>query len=113
MNRTGFTNAISLLLREMIEQGESPIIDYVKRSSTEQKHLFDLGLSKCDGFKKLSLHQSGMAIDIFFQDIGDIDKDGITKELIEPLKGWEYWHKEAESLGLKPMILWDKNHFEG
>jgi len=112
MIRVDFTVAVVKLLYQMITEGESPIIDYVKRSTTEQKHLYDIGLSKCDGEYRISAHQKGKAIDIFFQDIGDIDKDGITKELIEPLKGFIYWHEVALGLGFSPMIPWDKNHFE-
>ncbi len=112
MNRIEFTKNKSKLILEMIAEGESPIEDYIKRSTTEQKHLFDLGLSKCDGTIKISPHQKGLASDIYFQDVGDVDKDGIFAELIPPLRGWEYWHKRWEEKGGKPIILWDKGHFE-
>jgi len=41
-------------------------IDYVTRTAKEQKVLFMLGRSYCDGYKKKSKHQIGKAIDIFF-----------------------------------------------
>ena len=94
MNRYEFTRKIIRLLGEMIQAGESPMIDWVKRSDEEQKHLFDEGLSKCDGIKKISLHQRGKAMDIL--------------GLKDPLR----WHKRWEELSGKPMIEWDQNHFE-
>ncbi len=36
-----------------------------RRSPTEQNTLFKNGKSKCDGYEKLSRHQSGLAFDIF------------------------------------------------
>ena len=85
-------------------EGESPIIDWVKRSAEEQKILFDKGLSKCDGYAKISAHQRGQAMDILF-----IATDN---EIVSPKKGWEYWHKKWQELGGKPPIEWDYNHFE-
>lgn len=35
------------------------------RSPERQKELFDKGLSKCDGVKNKSKHQSGLALDFF------------------------------------------------
>lgn len=35
------------------------------RNAAEQAELFDAGLSKCDGYKKLSRHQSGKALDFY------------------------------------------------
>jgi hypothetical protein len=112
MNRVEFTALITSFIQRMFQEGENPIIDYVKRSTTEQKHLFDIGLSKCDGINKISQHQYGKAVDICFQDLGDVDRDGITTELIPPLHGWEYWHSEWEKMGGKPILDWDKGHFE-
>jgi peptidoglycan L-alanyl-D-glutamate endopeptidase CwlK len=34
------------------------------RTPQQQKELFDQGFSKCDGYKKLSKHQSGNAVDL-------------------------------------------------
>lgn len=112
MNRVEFTKAKCLLISAMFLDGESPIEDYLKRSPEEQNRLFKLGLSKCDGINKISAHQVGKAIDILFPDVDDRDFDRDTKELLPPKKGWEYWHKYWESKGGKPMIEWDKSHFE-
>lgn len=35
------------------------------RSAKEQNHLYKRGVSKCDGYEKLSYHQSGKAIDFY------------------------------------------------
>ncbi len=35
------------------------------RTAQRQKHLFDAGLSKADGYNKKSAHQSGNAFDVF------------------------------------------------
>jgi len=104
MNRVEFTHNLINLLAAMFIEGESPIIDYVKRSDEEQMHLFQEGRSKCDGIKVRSKHQTGRAADIYFVDNG---------KLVEPKKGFGYWHKYWEEKGGEPMISWDKNHFEG
>jgi len=106
MTRTEFTHKITTLLQRMIDEGESPIIDFVKRSDEEQRRLFDAGLSKCDGVNKISMHQYGKAMDIYF-----VDKE--THKLIPPLKGFEYWHSMWVEMGGDGIILWDKGHFEG
>jgi len=95
MTRVEFTEKIVNLLQWMIDAGEHPIIDFVKRSDEEQKRLFDKGLSKCDGIKNRSLHQSGRAMDIYFLQEG---------EMIDPKHGWETWHEHWEEVGGKPMI---------
>lgn len=103
MTRVEFTQNIVLLIQEMIEEGEAPIIDFVKRSEQEQKRLYDAGLSKSDGKILVSQHQLGKAMDIYFV------KDG---QLVAPLKGWNYWHDRWADLGGEKMIEWDKVHFE-
>ncbi len=113
MTRLEFTHNLSKLLLRMTNEGEYPILDYIKRSSEEQNRLFLAGLSKKDGYKKLSAHQIGKAADIYFIDITDKDNDGVTQELTDPIKGHEYWHKIWESMGGRPMISWDKGHYEG
>jgi hypothetical protein len=113
MNRVEFTHQIVNLLAAMMLDKEYPIIDYVKRSKEEQKRLFDLGLSKADGVNGISGHQIGKAVDIYFPDLDDVDKDMDKNELLPPKMGWEYWHKYWEEKGGKPMIDWDKGHFEG
>jgi hypothetical protein len=106
MNRLEFTRAKCNLIAAMFLEKEQPIEDYLKRSNEEQKRLFDLGLSKCDGFINVSGHQKGKAIDVYF-----LSEDLTT--LIDPKMGWEFWHKYWEGKGGKPMIEWDKGHFEG
>ena len=104
MNRVDFTVNIVGLLKSMIDMGEHPIIDFVKRSDEEQKRLFDAGLSKCDGKVVISFHQWGRAMDIYFIEDG---------KLSDPKQGWKYWHDLWEHWGGHPMIEWDKGHFEG
>ena len=106
MKRREFTFAIGKLLVDMHLKGETPLIDWAKRSPEEQKRLFDLKLSKCDGTDKISAHQRGRAADILFE-----SED--HTEIGEPIKGYPYWHKRWEEFGGKPMIGWDKGHFEG
>ena len=105
MTRLEFTDNICTLIVWMISEGERPIIDFVKRSAEEQKRLFDLKLSKCDGENKISGHQKGVAMDIYF-----LDDEG--KKVVPPKKGFDYWHKKWEEFDGKPVIGWDKNHFE-
>lgn len=105
MKRTEFTKALSKLLAAMFLEGELPIVDYVKRSAEEQNRLYREGKSKLDGYKAISKHQIGLAADIYF-----LTEDG--KSLTDPKKGWEYWHDYWIKLGGKPMIAWDKTHFE-
>lgn len=103
MTRIEFTKNICQLITEMIEQGEYPIIDFVKRSEQEQKRLFDEGLSKCDGRINVSQHQLGKAMDIYFVEDG---------KLVEPKLGFLYWHNRWTDLGGDLMLSWDKNHWE-
>jgi len=94
------------LIDDMIRQGDHPIIDYVKRSTEEQKRLFEAKLSKCDGVFKVSKHQVGKAVDIY------LVKDGALMDWgIVPEKARQY-HELWESLGGAPMISWDQGHFE-
>ena len=103
MNRIEFTQNIVALLHQMILMGEHPIIDFVKRSTEEQKRLFEAGLSKCDGEKVISQHQLGRAMDIYFIENG---------KMVDPKGGWEHWHQVWESWGGAKMLDWDKGHFE-
>ena len=106
MNRVDFTRKISWLLVQMGMEGERPIEDYCKRSDDEQKRLFDAGKSKCDGKNKISQHQRGRALDIYF-----VLDDG--KNIGPPKKGHAYWHRQWERMGGKPAIEWDQAHYEG
>jgi hypothetical protein len=101
--RTQFTIRIAKLIFWVESKGWFPILDYVLRSKEEQRRLFNLDLSKCDGEKKKSKHQTGHAADLYIHD-GDknIQKKALYKE------AHEFW----ETLGGKPMIEWDQAHFE-
>ena len=105
MTRLIFTNEITLLLQAMIMAGERVVIDYVKRSDAEQKRLFARRLSRCDGKRIISKHQTGTAMDIYFiTDSGEIDWSSWK------YKKWhEVWQKE---FGGREMITWDVGHFE-
>lgn len=41
-----------------------------KRTPKEQYKLFEDGVSKCDGYKNLSYHQTGFAFDVFLYEDG-------------------------------------------
>ena len=103
MKRLEFTEKICSLILNMIDEGESPVIDYVKRSDEEQMHLYQEKKSKCDGVTNISQHQRGCAADLYFIGKG---------KLVPPKKGHEYWHQEWEKVGGQPMISWDKGHYE-
>lgn len=106
MTRVQFTKNKCTLITEMIAAGEEVFEDYLKRSTEEQQRLFNVGLSKCDGVYKVSMHQVGKAVDLYFIDSTDPTKLG------PPKLGYEHWHKRWEELGGDPMIVWDKGHFE-
>lgn len=110
MTRSDFTAKISQLLYKMIDDGEKPILDFAMRSAAEQKRLFDKGLSKCDGVKKISRHQAGLAVDIYFVIDGQIDFGFVTQKAKENAgKYHDFW----VSIGGQPVISWDLPHFEG
>jgi hypothetical protein len=83
-------------------------IDFGKRTPEEQKRLFDLGLSKCDGVNKISGHQIGRAFDILLFTEGGVYVPEWPKFMIERYHD-RYW----ETMGGKNDIEWDENHFEG
>jgi hypothetical protein len=106
MTRLEFTKNICSLIIEMIGMGERPIIDFCKRSSDEQKRLYDAGLSKCDGINNHSQHEFGKAIDLYF-----LSEDCL--HIVEPSWGHEHWHRIwEEKYGGKPAISWDMGHLE-
>lgn len=109
MNRIDFSRRLTVLLNEMMSDGIQYILDYLLRSEQEQKRLFDAGLSKCDGKNKVSRHQTGKAIDIYFVINGNIDFDFKTEQAqVYTKKYHDFWAK----LGGNPMIDWDKCHYE-
>jgi hypothetical protein len=106
VNRVEFSKSATKLLSHMYLRGENALIDYVKRSDDEQMRMFVLKKSKCDGVRNKSWHQFGKAMDIYFLN------EALT-EVAPPKLGFEYWHKYWEKrCGGKPMIDWDRGHFE-
>ena len=104
--RQSFNIAFVKLLNAMVEAGEIPLVDFVKRSNEEQARLFKAGLSHCDGVNKRSKHQTGMAVDIYLTDADGRLKDWTMNGLA--VKYHSYW----ESLGGQPAIQWDLGHYE-
>ena len=124
MNSATFTRMIARLLVDMELKGERPLGVSLNRSLEEQARLFRIGrtfdddgnvfsvssraVTNCDGVKKVSGHQRNAALDILFQ-----SAEGTKPELVEPIKGWKFWHERWEGFGGKPMIVGDECHFEG
>lgn len=103
--RVEFTVKLACLLKEMNEQGEFPILDWVYRDQFAQNNLYRQGKSQIDGIRRQSKHQMGLAADIYF-----LGKD---RKLDLDKKKYEYWHKVwTEKYGGQPAISWDLPHFE-
>lgn len=112
MNRREFTKRIATLILRMIEDGNQPVLDYVLRSTEEQQRLYADGKTKCDGVKILSKHQGALAADIYFV----LDNDGtplIDFNADRTADLHRKYHDIWETMGGKPMIEWDKDHYEG
>ncbi len=107
MNRYDFTFNLAALLQYMVNEGDMPIVDFVKRSTEEQQRLFKAGLSKCDGVLKVSRHQVGMAADIYL-----LDESGKLIDWNAAKEKAEKYHNFWVQSGGKPEIPWDKPHFE-
>ena len=116
-SRLEFNEKLFLLLEEMTAEGEHWLLDFIKRSTEEQHRLWLLGrdeegnivspkevVTRCDGYITISWHQYGRAVDIYFVD---------GKNLVNPIKGYRYWHDVWKSLGGHEMIEGDEGHFEG
>jgi len=108
MRKSDFTIMVAKLILHIAYKGWYPLLDYAKRSRFEQKRLYDLGKSKCDGTRIISAHQyedagGRYAVDIYIHD-GDYDINNaqLYKE------AHEFW----SSLGGDDMIEWDMAHFE-
>jgi len=86
---------------------DTPILDFVKRSTEEQKRLFDAGRSKCDGTNNISRHQVGLAADIYL-----LDEFGKLIDWSTIPKKAAYYHEFWETLGGNKVIPWDLGHFE-
>jgi hypothetical protein len=115
MTRREFTIAITTLLKEMIDAGDQPIIDFVKRTDHEQAYLFAQGLSKCDGIDKISKHQVAKAMDIYL--CHNDDKGNIVVDFDWNKEKSDKWHKRWIELGGRGLIVFldgteDNGHFE-
>lgn len=79
------------------------------RSLADQQRLYAIGrttqkwrapVTKADGIRSKSIHQSGLAVDIIWR--------GKT-----PYKGpWDIYHREAKKLGFKLGPKWDPAHVQ-
>ncbi len=105
MTRRQFTLMVGLLIAYVrFVCPYDPIIGDVKRSRQEQARVFKLKLSKRDGVKKISDHQTGKGIDLYL---------GKGRKLIWSRALYRKLHKFWELLGGKKMIFWDLSHFGG
>jgi hypothetical protein len=104
MKRVEFTKMLVKLVLYALGKGYNVVIDYVLRSTEEQNRLFQLGKSRCDGYKVKSKHQLGLAADVYVvNDKGEFVWDREPYVVLH-----QYW----ESIGGRPMIEWDLGHFE-
>lgn len=106
--RARFTYNISKLIVMMFEDGEEPLLDYIKRSDAGQVQMYEEGKSKCDGFEKRSKHQDGMAADIYFTKT-------VRGKIVLDFNRAKYkkWHRIwTEVFGGDKMIPWDIGHFQ-
>ena len=112
--RSRFTNALALLLLQMDSCKDVPLLDFVKRTTEEQKRLYEAGLSGCDGERIISKHQLGLAADIYLL---SPDAKSIIDWKTIPLRS-EYYHEFWETLGGLPVLKdsegkpYDLGHFE-
>lgn len=112
MNRRDLTERNSRFNILLIEQyGEHPVDDYLLRSTPEQQRLYKAKVTKCDGIIKISAHQRAEAIDKYLTVIG---RDGKVTILFQwPEAKAKLYHSIWEKkFGGKPMISWDRGHFE-
>ena len=121
MTRREFTENISLLLLEMVLDGDEPVIDYVLRSAEEQNRLYKKGVSGCDGYKKKSRHQYGKAMDIYLVKYNSKGEPYVDYNWTDEEKA-KKWHKRWRELGGDKMVTFtnrlghkieDRCHFEG
>lgn len=109
MTRSKFTKMIVELMSKIINDGVEVILDYGMRSKIEQYFLYARGLSRCDGFVKLSKHQAGLAIDIYFVVNDKIDWGYETPQAQE----WaNKYHDIWVGMGGDAVIQWDMGHYQ-
>lgn len=104
-DRIEFTSKISALLQQMVNEGERPVLDFVRQSRLAVRILFELGLTAYDGVNSISPYQLGLAAYIFFWDANG--------NRCDPVKGWDYWHTQWMAMGGKPEQSWHIYSFEG
>ena len=105
MDRHEFSMLVCDLLQVMEKMGYKPFIDYVKRSDEEQKSMYLRGLSKCDGIIRVSQHQRGRAVDIYFEDQKGLTDTEIRNRHQMAHDIWVGW-------GGRGMLDWDEGHYE-
>lgn len=104
MTRVEFTSRMALLIQYAnLTTRYSAILGSVWRSRAGQAWFFIKKLSRCDGKKKRSRHQTGKAGDLYLTD---------GRRLIWDRRIYRRLHKFWEGLGGRPMITWDIAHFE-
>jgi peptidoglycan L-alanyl-D-glutamate endopeptidase CwlK len=87
------------------------------RTEKEQQQLYEKGLSKCDGYKRKSLHQTGNAIDIYAYVNGKASWDKIHLAIIAGVILSEARRMKLKvrwggTFGSKTFTGWDMPHFE-
>ena len=81
------------------------------RTPERQQELFNEGLSKCDGFKNKSFHQTGLALDVYAYVDGAAswDTEHLAVVAAAMLQAASQLGYKLEWGGLWP---WDKPHFQ-
>ncbi len=90
-------------------------IDIGLRNAEHQNCLFRHGFSQLDGYKYLSKHQLGEAIDIAFRKAFVRKTEGIDSIYPEKKETWQWVADSAQKYGIKwmyPVWGWDRPHFE-
>lgn len=120
--RAEFNKKLNEFMLEMYAAGDQPVEHEVFRTSEQQQIYWKIGrefvdgkwvekgavVTKLDGIIKRSAHQLGLAVDIYFVINGEIKYSG--KELEQLLTKWhEVWQNKY---GGRPMLDWDKPHFQ-
>jgi len=101
--RTDFTTALAKLISLGNKRGMELILDWTLRDAHTQQWMFDRGLSECDGTKKRSKHQFGLAADLYVL---------VDRVISKQLDDYEWLHDQWEKLGGNDRIIWDMGHFE-
>jgi peptidoglycan L-alanyl-D-glutamate endopeptidase CwlK len=89
-----------------------------KRTAEEQEEIFKEGNSKCDGYEKVSYHQSGQAIDVIPVDGGYSNTRAMNHFANKMMEVWQEFI--IKGISTKTMTWggtfgrdgWDKPHYE-